>query len=525
MRGTIPPLLAGTLYRTGPGRSSIPDAINGGYTCDHWFDGYTCVHRFQIIPTSGQSCRVWYNSRHQSDEVVERIRKTGNFDGFTFGQKRDPCMSFFQKLKAAFDPRLIYADGLKVPEIGVALAYEPPDWAGDVNEEKSGRLVARTDAAVTTGMDPETLEPTCDLHWQHRLHPSLTGWMSSTHPQVDPLTGDTYSYNLSFTIPCTYRVFVTSKATGTTTILASVWGLDIRPAYLHSFFLTPDFVILCLWGSFFAAGGAKVIWEKNLLDAISPFDPKARTTWLIVDRKHDRGLVAKFDSPAMFAFHTVNAWQEPGQEGTTDIYCDLIQYPSLDVLHRFYYDNLRSSGRGVHKWAGSGIDRSSQKPCLARYRLSKVPLTGEKTGDRPPKLPVKGTAERILELLTPLVGDLPVINEHMKFKKQRYLYTLVDRGLSSFVDGIAKLDIDTQQVKYWSRPHHTPGEVMFFPRSAGKRMENREDEDDGYLASVILDGDQGRSYLLCLDAKTMEEVGRAEMEVAVGIGFHGLHIT
>jgi hypothetical protein len=36
-------------------------------------------------------------------------------------------------------------------------------------------------------------------------------------------------------------------------------------------------------------------------------------------------------------------------------------------------------------------------------------------------------------------------------------------------------------------------------------------EDDGVLAVVTLDGTRGTTYLLLLDAKTMREVGRAQL--------------
>lgn len=49
-------------------------------------------------------------------------------------------------------------------------------------------------------------------------------------------------------------------------------------------------------------------------------------------------------------------------------------------------------------------------------------------------------------------------------------------------------------------------------------------EDDGVLLSVVLDGDRGKSYLLCLDARDMTEVGRAEVDGVVGFGFHGEHV-
>lgn len=66
---------------------------------------------------------------------------------------------------------------------------------------------------------------------------------------------------------------------------------------------------------------------------------------------------------------------------------------------------------------------------------------------------------------------------------------------------------------------HTPGEAIFVPDP------DRNEEDGGFLLSVILDGEKGTSYLLCLDAENMQEVGRAEVGVAVGFGFHGCHVA
>jgi torulene dioxygenase len=44
------------------------------------------------------------------------------------------------------------------------------------------------------------------------------------------------------------------------------------------------------------------------------------------------------------------------------------------------------------------------------------------------------------------------------------------------------------------------------------------------LLTVVLDGRAKRSYLLVLDARDLSEVARAEMETAVGLGFHGKHV-
>jgi torulene dioxygenase len=370
-------------------------------------------------------------------------------------------------------------------------------------------LVGRTDNSLIKEIDMETLEP-IGVTDQGKLHPDLKGPLSCAHAQYDHKTGDVYNYNLKLGPSSTYRIFKSSLATGKTEILATITDRSIPAAYIHSFFLTEDFVILAVWCSHFVNYGIKILWERNILDAISPLDPKSRVKWLVVDRKHGRGLVTSFESPAMFSFHTVNAWQEQSSDKgeAVDIYCDLIQYKSTDILHRFYYQNLVSTGPGVSKHTGEARVIED----FTRYRLSKVPLYTAKDL-KPKKLQ---NAEIIFEI--PAVGELPTINPSFSTKKERYVYSVVDRGLSSWVDGIAKTDLDTKEATYWSEPKQTPGEPIFVAD------DTREGEDAGYILSVILDGGKGTSYLLCLDAKTMKEVGRAECDIPVGFGFHGSHL-
>lgn len=45
------------------------------------------------------------------------------------------------------------------------------------------------------------------------------------------------------------------------------------------------------------------------------------------------------------------------------------------------------------------------------------------------------------------------------------------------------------------------------------------------LLSVVLDGTVEKCYLLCLSARTTTKMVRAEIEFAVGLGFHGIHLA
>ena len=47
----------------------------------------------------------------------------------------------------------------------------------------------------------------------------------------------------------------------------------------------------------------------------------------------------------------------------------------------------------------------------------------------------------------------------------------------------------------------------------------------GNQLAVVLDGREGRSYLLVLDAKSLKELGRARVPHHIPFGFHGQYFS
>ena len=482
------------------------------------------MHRFHITaPPSGDPVAVTYNSRRTVDLVIEGIRQNGRFTDFSFGQKRDPCESFFQKVTSVFRPapsiRSLPPGGRN---IGVALTpdmpgMKPPTPPAASHTSGISTLTTRTDNAQYARLDPATLEPlgACD---QTTLHPALSGQLSATHAKTDPATGDVFNFNLALGRTGTYRVWQARAATGETSILAT---LDAPAAYLHSLLLTEHAVVLCVWNARFARGGLGMLWTRNMLDALADLDPAQPAKWFVVDRTAARrGVLATYESPAFFCFHTINAYEEPSttDEGKVDIVADLTAYEDLSVIKRFYYNNLVSSSPDVEMFHER---KPKCQPRYARYRLPSVPLSTSTTGSSsPPSTPSPTPRPATREALAPPLAtvELPTLHPARHTRRHRYVYGVLDTGRSSFVDGLGKLDVQSLETVSWSQRGHTAGEPIFVADPEGK------EEDDGVLLSVVLDGEMERSYLLCLDARTMREVGRAWVGGVVGLGFHGVHV-
>ncbi|KAF9236432.1 hypothetical protein BU15DRAFT_77006 [Melanogaster broomeanus] len=117
-----------------------------------------------------------------------------------------------------------------------------------------------------------------------------------------------------------YRIFRVSAATGKT----DIWRRSLTHR-VHT--CTPPLITenySCVWGAQYSWGGAKILWEKNILTAIAPFESFEEALWYVIDRKYGKGVVANMN---------------PSQ---IDIVADISMYKNLDVIKRFYFNNIRS---------------------------------------------------------------------------------------------------------------------------------------------------------------------------------------
>ena len=454
---------------------------------------------------------VLYSSRVQADKLLEHARATGSLEGISFAQKRDPCDSFFKKLKTVWEPDIRNSPGHY--NLGVALHSPVHSTAKDGLKEKSHKtLTSTSDQSRMLEFDLETLEP-FGVTDQTKLHPSLNGELSAAHPEKDPVTGDVFNFNLKMGPKSVYRLFRTDATTGSTDILATFTGAN--PVYIHSQFLTANFHILCIWNSTLAMGGARILWERNILSAMEAFDSKGTAQWVVVDRRHGLGVVARFTSPAFFCFHTVNAWEVEKGDGKVDIVCELVKHPDLDILHHFYYEHLVSNGAQATKFG------KAKDVALVRYTLPNVSVpTGQKgksAGEKKIDITKVATTPAVEREIVKGAGgpELPTLNSAYNMKPHRFVYGAAEQGESTFFDSLVKVDTETGELIRWKRTAQTPGEAIFIPDPNGV------DEDSGVLLSVVLDGIKGTSYLVCLNAKNLAELGRTEVGCAVGLGFHG----
>lgn len=471
--GILPSYLArSTLYRMGPGRFEATHKDGHVQTIRHWFDGYSLVHSFALDASSNT---VTYRSRFTSAGAIRAVEATpkGRYSSYTFGPV-DPCRSLLGKFfqlwtRSPIDP----VTGKPSTNVNVTIQNVPG----------KGSITARTDANSNVVLDPDTLEEQHFFSFSD-FDPALKGPFTAAHGHFDEDTGE--FFNFTFDIngpgPVTYNVFRVGK-TGEAEVLAS---FPESPAYIHSFATTQNFVIMCMWP--LQMDALKLLWNKSVMDGLNFFHDK-RTKFVVVSRT-ERCVVAAYDAPAFFCFHTINAFEKDDA-----IHIDLCKYKDAAVLHQFELEYMRNNNKFSPTWT-------------TRFSLEDLSAA---IADGPRK--TRAATEQLINE-SPL--ELPRVHPSHMRKDYRFVYGVSEAGDNSSVfSEIAKLDVTTGMRKSWSVDNGIVGEPIFVPDPAGN------DEDDGMLLIVVLDAVTQRSSMVVVNAKTLTEVARASVPQAVPLGFHG----
>lgn len=327
------------------------------------------------------------------------------------------------------------------------------------------RFMAMSETPLPIVFDPHTLET---LGVDERP----PGHMPTAHPHFDPGTGEMTNFAVHLGPRSSYRLYQCGMKGHRRTVAS----IPVRkPAYLHSFAMTKRYLILAL--------GPLVVNPRELAMGGRPFienyrwEPDRGTEVIAIERESGR-VAQRWTIEPLFFFHHINAFEADGE-----IVMDLCAYRDAGLLHDLRLDHLRS-GEGV---------------AAARPRRIRLPLDG---------------GEARSELIADIEIELPRINPLRDGAPYTVAWGTSRRG-SGFSDALVKLNPGTGEWAQWDEPGCLPGEPVFVSRPGSAH------DDDGLLLSVVLDTAACRSFLLGLDAATLQEVARAQLPHHIPFGVHG----
>mgnify|MGYP000058944582 CR=1 FL=1 len=466
VRGDLPPWLRGSLIRNGPGAFSFPD----GSDVDHWFDGLALLYRFTFDPgdgagavTGGDGDALHYRNRFLRTDAYEAAA-SGEFEG-GFATGETTLRSRLATFLAA-----------------------PYDNANIVAERVGGEYVALTESPRGVGFDPNTLATTGHVD---RKGDAPTGQLSCAHFKRDPATGALVTVDTEFGRTSRYHVTAWNRD-GDRRHVGSV-ETD-RPAYMHSFALTPRYVVLTEFPlrldprRFLKPGRQPPFIEQF------EWEPERGTRIVVLDRTTG-DVVAEPTADPFFGFHHVNAFE---REGGTEVVFDLETVPDATAIDSLYLENVRAGEMGT--MAGR----------IERFTVDLGTVTGAGRYGRRADVAVSR------ETLSDAGSALPTSSPARWCREHRYIYAMgMDTPVTEWARRVVKLDVETGTVRTFDEGGDYFGEPIFVPAPDG------ESEDAGVVLTVALDVDAGRSRVLVLDGETFAERARATLPHPVPFDFHG----
>ncbi|TKS81485.1 Beta,beta-carotene 9',10'-oxygenase [Collichthys lucidus] len=449
----------------------IPEWINGSFLrngpgkfeignqkFNHWFDGMALLHQFKI--SNGQ---VTYKSRFLSSDSYQSNKEHNRITVSEFGTVNmpDPCKNFFQRFLSRFE----------LPK--------PTDNANVSFVTYKGDYYVSTETNIMHKVDPERLETTKRVDWSKFI--AVNG--ATAHPHTEP-DGTTYNMGNSYTSKGAYyniiRVPPTKETAEETlegtTVLCTIPSVDkSKPAYYHSFAMSENYVVFIEQP--IKMNLLKIVTGKlrgkTIADGIY-WDPKLNTIFHLIHKKTGKVSSVKYLAPPMSTFHQINAYEEDGF-----LVLDMCASDDGQAIANYNVQNLRKSGEALDEVFCTHEDLHGED--LHQYGGLEFPQI-----------------------------NYGKYNTH----PYRYFYGCGFRHLVG--DTLIKMDLHGKHMKVWEQPGLYPSEPIFVPSPDAK------EEDDGVILSVVITPNKDKStFLLVLDAKTFEELGRAVVPVNIPYGFHG----
>eukprot|EP00931_Biecheleriopsis_adriatica_P056629 TRINITY_DN33562_c0_g1_i2.p1 TRINITY_DN33562_c0_g1~~TRINITY_DN33562_c0_g1_i2.p1 ORF type:complete len:452 (+),score=67.76 TRINITY_DN33562_c0_g1_i2:216-1571(+) len=355
------------------------------------------------------------------------------------------------------------------------------------------KLLSLTDSYTMTAIDKKTLRVTGTQKWDDDLQ-DLVCYTGSAHPLRHPVTGDWINFIGNAGLlseETTIRLYsLSEKAPSTRRSIADV-VMDTAP-YMHSFGVTDNYVILPRMPVKFSAQEVAMKPMAAAFQATNPLDEGPGNAFHVIPLDGSPASVRTLpvDQPLWYV-HTVNAF-----ENSTGIVIDLTTTPQNPFSSDLTIEASRSKVIRDRGAAGG-------KNLVKRFH---IPFD--------PGAPVSSVVVSDPHAST----DFPCVNPKFRSRSHRYFWAVEwFSGSDSYASmSIVKYDLSSGAKIAWRRPDWYPSEATMVASDRDGAA-----EDEGILLFVALDGSSGETFLIGVDAQTMETVSEAGPFPRIAFSTHG----
>ena len=446
----------------------------------HIFDSYAKLSSWKFMGDG----RASFSTKFIQSNFYKQSMASGDIAPYLNFMGVEPPFGFFKKMKTLIN-------GLDNMNINV---YPYTKVAGS-NELKDRGYYALTDYWKIYEINATNLETMGQIQAKIPGTPGQTtidflSFASTAHPlpEIGKTSSLAFLTKMSFFPGEKHSVnLIRIKATDERENVASI-PVDQLP-YMHSFSVTKNYAILFFSPIYMNV--MKVAGTAHPFEGLDWFGDR-QTDVHVINLK--TGAVTSMKTENTFVMHHGNAYEN--EHG--NIVLDLVTYDDPKFISSMTLENFRDP------------KKRHNISFTAKFKRYYIDLKEKKV--TPYSFPnAKGK-----EFMTRF--DFPKINEKYRAKKYCYMYGIsVNTEEKSLTKGaVVKKDVcEKGQDLAYELENLYFSETIFIPTP------NSKDEDDGILLSSVLDGDNRKSYLYIMDAKTMNVTNRAELPTIVPYTLHG----
>lgn len=476
VKGEIPSDLRGMLCRNGPGRIRVGAKMYG-----HWFDGDGLVTQLIL---DGQAQTAMFQAKFVETERFKAQQQMMQSIKTSYGES-NPTISFPKAgawSKRGSGSRLDNIFAIPTNPSNTNVQFLPPR---DDDDNGMARLYALAEGGDPVLMNITTLETIGPEKIRSPSSSVTSTSFFSAHYSKDPITQEIYNHGLSL-LPPALNIMKLDKN-----------GLLMKQAktrlpsisFVHDSVLSEHYILAILPPFSVSTGGlvdsllggpplgTQFEWNKKRED----------TTTAMIFCKESCQCVAEILLPLLSTYHLVDAFDDESV-----------------LTFRILEHGPPPSARIKVEAAFADL-----------YRADKIPLCTivEYTLD----LKQKKLKNRKLVAPDALSCELPDTNLYWAGYQKRYCYTNTRQSHARFADSIQRIDMETGEcsrvVSFGDGVF--AGSPLFVPKLDMKR------EDDGYVLVNSYDSMHHLTSIYILDASTMEELTRLQLNCHVPYLFHG----
>lgn len=443
----LPAWLKGNLLKVGPACFQI-----GKQPVKHWFDGLAMLYKFEFTATKISFSNAFVKSAQYKAHLQNQML----YNEFATNAK----IGTIRKIVNLF--ATMRGKNILSPSCNVNIA------------RINNNFLAMTEANNHIAFYPDSLNTKGLIIYKDELQ----GHISTAHPHFDHYRNELI--NVLIQINATgvdYQIYTVASSQDTARNLFVKFSKSYL-FYMHSFFVTPNYIILY-------DGPLQTTPSKLLINTFNDaltYNQEHQCELIFINRNNHEITHVPVE-PFLF-LHSINSFETDNEQ----IILDLIAYPQKNNPYNMFY---------LSKLATNHIDITTE---LRRYTIE---LKNK-------QISYKKISNETIEF--------PYINSKYHGKQYNYVFaTYMDKSRpNDFLNGIIKINVNgSNDILKWHKPNLYPSEPIFVKNPIGK------DEDDGVLITNVYNSTRHISQILILDAKTFFELAFLDLPCHIPFTLHG----